>query len=201
MLHIRKKMMFLITIAAILTIVSACSEKTYEVDDPMLADLEIEDFSFTDQDGNTVEKSDLDGKFWVADFIFTNCTSVCPPMTSNKAKLQELLQEEGLEDDVTLISFSVDPDRDTPDVLKEYGETRGIEFSNAHFLTGYEYDDIVEFSLDSFKSGLQEEEGTDQINHTVSFFIIAPDGQVINRFDGTQYENMEAIVDYINDKK
>ncbi|HLR14235.1 MAG TPA: SCO family protein [Bacillota bacterium] len=193
-----KKYILPFLLISIFIIMSACSgEKTYEGD----LDLEIEDFSFENQDGDTVSKSDLDGQFWVADFIFTNCTSVCPPMTSNKASLQKLLKEEGLEDEVKLISFSVDPDRDTPEALKEYGETRGIEFTNVDFLTGYEYDDIVDFSLDSFMSALSEEPDTDQINHTVSFFIVAPNGKAITRFDGTTHENMQEIVDYIKEKK
>lgn len=198
MIHRKKNLLFLLLAVALILIISACSkEKTYEGD----LDLEIDDFSFENQDGETVNKSDLDGKFWVADFIFTNCTSVCPPMTSNKAALQKLLIEEGLDEEVNLISFSVDPERDTPEVLKEYGEVRGIEFTNADFLTGYEYEEIVDFSLESFMSGLMEEPDTDQINHTVSFFIVAPNGKAITRFDGTQHENMQLIVDYIKEKK
>lgn len=194
----KKKYIILALLASMLVLISACSkDKTYEGD----LDLEIEDFSFENQDGETVSKSDLDGKFWVADFIFTNCTSVCPPMTTNKVMLQELLKEEGLEDDVQLISFSVDPENDTPEVLKEYGEQRGIKFDNADFLTGYEYDDIVDFSLDSFMSQVIEEEDSDQINHSVSFFIVAPNGHAITRFDGTQHPNMEEIVEYIKEKK
>lgn len=197
MTQMKKGMTLLILSMCTLLFISACSkEKTYEGD----LNLEIGDFSFENQDGEIVTKEELDGSFWVADFIFTNCTSVCPPMTANKAMLQELLKEEGL-DDVQLISFSVDPDRDTPEALKEYGELRGIEFDTAHFLTGYEYDEIVDFSLDSFKSALMEEPDTDQINHTVSFFIVAPNGHAITRFDGTQHTNMEEIVDYIKDKQ
>ncbi len=197
MTQIKKKLTILILTICTLLLISACSkEKTYEGD----LDLEIGNFAFENQDGEIVSKEDLDGSFWIADFIFTNCTSVCPPMTANKSMLQDLLKEEGLED-VQLISFSVDPERDTPEALKEYGELRGIEFDNAHFLTGYEYDDIVEFSLDSFKSALMEEPDTDQINHTVSFFIVAPNGHAITRFDGTQHANMEEIVNYIKEQK
>lgn len=197
MTQIKKKLPVFILMVTVLLIISACSgEKTYEGD----LELEIGDFSYENQDGEIVHKKDLDGSFWVADFIFTNCTSVCPPMTTNKSLLQDLLKEEGLED-VQLISFSVDPERDTPEALKEYGEVRGIEFDNAHFLTGYEYDEIKEFSLDSFKSSLMEEPDTDQIAHTVSFFIVAPNGKAITRFDGTQHTNMEEIVDYIKDIK
>src|SRR5699024_5128054 len=86
--------------------VSACGDQ-YNGD----FSYEVQDFTFTNQDGEKVSKSDLEGEFWVADFIFTNCTTVCPPMTSNMANLQDQLKEAGLED-VRLVSFSVDPERD-----------------------------------------------------------------------------------------
>lgn len=62
-------------------------------------------------------KSDLKGKVWIADFIFTSCETVCLPMTSNMTKLQQQLKDEGITD-VEFVSFSVDPEIDKPDVLK-----------------------------------------------------------------------------------
>src|SRR5690625_7987368 len=79
----------------------------------------ITDFEFTTQDSRTFGLDDLKGNYWVADFVFTNCTTVCLPMTTNMSYLQDQINEEGLED-VELVSFSVDPDYDTPEVLKEY---------------------------------------------------------------------------------
>src|SRR5699024_8131772 len=76
----------------------------------------VEDFTFTNQDNEEVSLDDLKGKWWIADFIFTNCEDVCIPMTYNMQQLQMKLAEEGL--DAELISFSVDPDFDTPEVLK-----------------------------------------------------------------------------------
>lgn len=97
----------------------ACGDK-YEGD----FSYKIKDFSFTDQDGETFNKEDLDGKFWVADLVFTNCTDVCPPMIANMASLQQKLVDEDM-NDVHLVSFTVDPDRDKPEDLKEYSKERG----------------------------------------------------------------------------
>lgn len=190
-----KKVKVFFACCLILIILTACG-KTYEGD----FSFAIEDFTFTNQNGEQVSKSDLDGEFWIADFIFTNCETVCLPMTANKAVLQQMLKDEGLED-VQLVSFSVDPERDSPEVLKEYGEERGIEFDNAHFLTGYDYAEIEQFSIDSFKSAIAEEPDSDQISHTVSFFIVSPNGDAITRFDGTQRDAMEDIVEYIKNMR
>src|SRR5690625_1095826 len=77
-------------------------------------------FSFTTQDGDNLSLDDLEGEWWIADFIFTNCTTVCLPMTANMSTLQNRLVEEDIS--LQLISFSVDPDYDSPNVLKQYGE-------------------------------------------------------------------------------
>src|SRR5690554_3570292 len=111
----------------------ACGEK--EIEPNMSGD--IADFEFTTQDNEKLSLEDLNGEWWIADFIFTNCTTICLPMTSNMAKLQKELKEEEL--DAQLISFSVDPDYDSPEILKEYAEEYGADLSNWSFLTGYEF--------------------------------------------------------------
>src|SRR5690625_7881697 len=100
----------------IIFLLAACGGEQYEGE----ISFEIEYFTFINQDNEEVSKSDLDCEFWVANFIFTNCDTVCPPMTSNMANLQSHLSEAGLED-VQLVSFTADPERDTPEALKEFG--------------------------------------------------------------------------------
>src|SRR5690606_21997288 len=124
----------------------------------------VGDFEFTTQNNEKLQLDDLKGEWWIADFIFTNCTSVCLPMTSNMAKLQTNIEEAGL--GVQLVSFSVDPEFDSPDVLKEYGEEYGADFSSWSFLTGYEFERIKEFSTKSFRSLVVEPPpGSDQVTH------------------------------------
>ncbi|MBO8155458.1 MAG: SCO family protein [Bacillaceae bacterium] len=155
---------------------------------------EVQDFSYINQDGETVSLDDLKGSFWVADMVFTNCNTVCPPMTANMARLQKLLKEEGL-NEVRLVSFSVDPEVDTPENLKAFGDKFGVDYSNWDFLTGYTMEDIEKFALKSFKSLVDKPEGQDQVNHAVSFFIVTPDGYAIKRYNGTQAQQMEQIVE------
>src|SRR5699024_2757903 len=73
----------------------------------------VNDFSFTNQDEKNISLDDLKGDWWIADFIFTNCETVCLPMTSNMTRLQDTLKENDA--NIQLVSFSVDPDYDTPD--------------------------------------------------------------------------------------
>ncbi len=154
----------------------------------------VDEFSFTNQDEENVALDDLSGDWWIADFVFTNCTTVCLPMTSNMSKLQDDLKEE----DITMnfISFSVDPDYDQPDVLKEYGEEYDANFDNWSFLTGYEFEDIKKISIKSFRAPLKEPEyGSDQVTHDTRFFLVNPDGKVVKGYDGIKMESMDDIVE------
>src|SRR5437667_10989722 len=98
-----------------LCLLSACSRQ------PELTKFyPVPDFSLTDQTGKTATLHDLAGKVWVADFIFTNCGGTCPVMTDKMRKLEDALPAE-----VHLVSFTVDPTRDTAKVLAAYAEEHG----------------------------------------------------------------------------
>lgn len=94
-------------------------------------------FALVDQNGRTFTNADLAGKVWVASFVFTHCPDVCDTVMSNMAELQQQLAEEGLlGDDVMLVSFTVDPLADTPEVLFEYATEYGADHAAWRFLTG-----------------------------------------------------------------
>ena len=92
-------------------------------------------FSFTERSGRTVSRDDLEGRVWIADFIFTRCPSVCPALTRKMSEVRALLKENGA-DDVLSVSFSVDPVFDTPQVLSAYASQFGASPSSWLFLTG-----------------------------------------------------------------
>lgn len=150
-------------------------------------------FEFTTQDNKTLSNEDLEGKWWVADMIFTNCTTVCLPMTTNMSKLQDKLQEEKL--DVELVSFSVDPEYDTPEVLTEYAKGYGADLENWTFLTGYDFQTIKELSIKSFMAPVVEApEGDDQVTHGINFYLIDPEGKVIKNYKGTDTKELDNLV-------
>ncbi|MEN1967042.1 SCO family protein [Lentibacillus sp. N15] len=191
---IRKRFIQIIPIVAILMLLSACGEK-YEGD----FSYTINDFSFTDQDGNKLSNSDLEGKFWVADFVFTNCETVCPPMTANMARLQQQLDDADM-NDVQLVSFSVDPKQDTPELLKTYAKERGaLNFDNWHLLTGYDFDTIKKLSIKSFKAALDKIPDSDQYTHSSRFYLVSPEGNAIKSYDGRKPDEMKKIVQDIQD--
>ena len=154
---------------------------------------QVEDFEFTTQDNEKLGLDDLKGEWWIADFIFTNCTTVCLPMTTNMVELQEKLADNKL--DAQLISFSVDPDVDTPEVLTDYAKGYGADLSNWSFLTGYDFETIQELSLKSFLSDLQEDPDSDQVTHGTRFFLVNPEGEIIKSYFGTEKKDIDAIVD------
>jgi protein SCO1 len=94
---------------------------------------ELPAFSLTDQRGRTFARDDLRGKVWVADFIFTSCADACPRLTRQMRALQDRLDPQGR---IGLLSISVDPERDTPDKLRQYGESYGAREAQWRFLTG-----------------------------------------------------------------
>lgn len=184
---IRMRQLFLLIGLSI--ILSACGG--YPIETTMSE--EVPEFEFVNQEGESFGLKDLEGEWWIADFIFTNCTTVCLPMTANMAKLQEMMKEEGI--DAQLVSFSVDPDFDTPEILKAYGESYKADFSNWNFLTGYDFDTIKELSIKTFKSILAEPpEGTNQVTHGTSFFLVSPEGEVIKSYNGAISDNMKSII-------
>ncbi|WP_079510302.1 SCO family protein [Mesobacillus jeotgali] len=187
-----KKVFLLIMLAAIVIFAAACGNgglkdaKNYP----------IEDFTFTNQDGEQLSKKDLKGKVWIADFIFTSCADVCPPMTANMAKLQEMIKKEKLED-VEIVSFSVDPTVDTPDVLKQYGQKFNADFSNWSFLTGYTQEEIEKFVLENFKALVKKPEAGDQVIHGTDFYLVDQNGDMRKYYTGLKEVPFEQIIEDI----
>lgn len=157
----------------------------------------VADFTYTNQEGKSFGLKDLEGKIWVADFIFTNCEDVCLPMTYNMEKLQQMVKDEGIEN-VEFVSFSVDPTVDTPEVLKEFGEYFKVDFTNWNFLTGYEQTHIEEFAMDTFKTIVKKPTNQDQVIHGTDFYLVSQDGKIMKYYTGLNEIPYEEI---INDMK
>jgi protein SCO1/2 len=101
---------------------------------PMLGELPA--FSLVAEDGKPFRKDDLLGRVWIADFVFTSCSDACPRLQAKMKKLQDRLIPLEQGGNVGLLSISVDPERDTPDKLKQYGELFGARAGLWRSLTG-----------------------------------------------------------------
>ena len=179
-------------IAAATLLMSACGQKDIEG----ALNWPVEEFTFTNQENNEFGLKDLQGKVWVADFIFTNCADVCPPMTANMLKLQDMVKEEELED-VEFVSFSVDPTIDSPQVLKEYGELFHVDFNSWNFLTGYSQEEIETFAMESFKTIVKKPEEGDQVIHQTYFFLVDQEGQIMKSYSGLNDIPFDEIINDI----
>ncbi|WP_257350672.1 SCO family protein [Pseudalkalibacillus decolorationis] len=179
---ILKKRMF-ITVVLLIGLLAACGKQQLEKPDDY--NFEVQNFTYKNQDGKSGSLEDLKGEVWIADFIFTSCNTVCPPMTNNMARLQKAIKEEGLKD-VQIVSFSVDPKVDTPEKLKAFSQKFNADFSNWHFLTGYPQEEIESLARDSFKTTVLKTEQSDQVTHGTSFYLVDQSGTVVTKYDGTK---------------
>lgn len=190
--RVLKKWSFMVTLCLSLLVFIGCQSGD-SLEDAL--NWPVDDFTFTDQNGDPVGLADLKGKVWLADFIFTNCTTVCTPMTANMVDVQQKVKEAGL--DVTIVSFSVDPDRDTPEALTEYGKQFNVDFSNWFFLTGFSQEEIAKIAKDNFKTIVQDDPNSDQVVHGTNFYLINQDGVIVKQYDGLE----PPIDEIINDIK
>jgi len=148
-------------------------------------------FRFMDQDGSPFSRADLAGKPWVADFIFTRCPSVCPRLTRTLAELRPRLGGR-----VELVSFSVDPEFDTPRRLRRFAEAHGAEGKGWHFLTGPSME-VQQAVTDGFKVTLERPGGEDDflsIVHGVHLVLVDGQGRIRGYYDSTDPDALERLV-------
>jgi protein SCO1 len=187
----------------VLLILSACSPGGFKADHAY----NIEPFEFTNQHNEQVSLEDLKGEVWLAQFVFTNCTTVCGPMMFNMSKVQHELIENDVED-YKIVSFSVDPDFDTPEVLQEYldrfaaspeDKEQKWDESKWEMLTGYTQEEIAEISAKSFKMPVaaypDSSSEAGQVLHGVLFSLVNQEGKVVKSYNGVEDVPYEQIVD------
>ena len=150
-----------------------------EADLPQLG--QVPDFALTDQGGNAVTRADLDGAPWVADFIFTRCAGQCPMMSQRMGALQEALKNA----DVRLVTFTVDPEHDTPNILASYAMHYGAVPGRWRFLTGSR-EAIWRLARDGFRVGV-EDNGTveEPIAHSIRLILVDRRGFIRGYYDAT----------------
>lgn len=174
-----RKKLVLPYLLLIVLILSACSGGFKEDHN-----YNIEPFEFTNQHNAKVSLDDLKGEVWLAQFIFTVCTTACPPMMSNMADIDKKLIDEGVED-YKIVSFSIDPAVDTPELLQEYLDRYDVgDQKNWEMLTGYKQEDIINFAAKSFKTPVADIPDLDQVMHAVHFFLVNKKGEVVKTYNG-----------------
>lgn len=163
---------FLILVLLAVMIATAMQRLRKPESPPSLPQMgQVPEFALTNRDGRPVHRSDLDGRPWVADFIFTRCPASCPMMSARMARLNRDLPADL---PVRLVSISVDPEHDTPEVLQRYaGSFQATD--RWLFLTGGR-EDVRRLCVEGFKLGLDMEPGPgmgpEPILHSTRFVLV-----------------------------
>jgi protein SCO1/2 len=166
-------MKFAVFLAPVI-LLTACGSPKSSLDDYGT----VPEFTLTAQDGQTFSSRALQGKIWVADFIYTTCSGPCPRMTSQMREVQDAIVKLP---DVKLVSFTVDPARDTPPVLADYAKTHGASFEHWYFLTGPPAT-LQKLDRDAFKLG--NVDGT--LEHSTRFVLLDRQSHIRGYYDTSE---------------
>ena len=155
----------------------------------------IADFSFLNQDSILISQKDIEGKIHIASFIFTSCGSICPTMTTHLKIVSDSLKNDP---NVVILSYSVTPWIDQPNVLKRYKAMNNITNKNWHFLTGSK-NDIYRLARKSYfaEEDIGFSKDSTQFLHTEHFILIDKTKRIRGIYNGTLSLEMQKILEDI----
>ena len=155
----------------------------------------IGDFSFLNQEGETITQAEVEGKVYVAEYFFTTCGTICPKMNAQMRRVQLEFADN---DDVRLMSFTVDPEVDTVEEMKDYADAHGAKKGQWHFLTGSK-EDLYSLARKSFfvlkpaEAQNLGDVGSDFI-HTNNFVLVDRKGRIRGYYDGTSKKKVDELM-------
>ena len=174
--------MKLAVLAAPIIFLTACGLTKSSLDDFGT----VPEFTLTSQDGQPFSSRSLQGKIWVADFIYTTCSGPCPRMTSQMREVQDAIAKIP---DVKLVSFTVDPARDTPQVLADYAKLHGASFERWYFLTGPQ-PTLQMLDRDAFKLGNVDE----TLEHSTRFVLLDRQAHIRGYYDTSESSAIPKLI-------
>jgi protein SCO1 len=156
-------------------------------------------FSFTNQNGETITEKTVEGKIYVADFIFTRCGSICPKMTANMGLIQDKFKND---DEVILLSHSVTPEMDSVPVLKRYAENKGVISGKWHLLTGNK-GAIYTIAKKQYYAGdtIGYYQTGNEFLHTENFILLDKKRRIRGVYNGTLPVEMDRLIEDIGTLK
>jgi protein SCO1/2 len=149
----------------------------------------VPSFDLTNQNGQRFGSAQLAGKIWIADFIFTSCPGPCPMISSRMSELQKPLRES----DVHLVSISVDPEKDTPEVLRGYAEKLKAQPGRWDFLTGSKAT-IYDLSRNGFKLAPDENGDQGVPVHSTRFVLVDRHGEIRGYYDALAPDGVTKVL-------
>jgi len=154
-------------------------------------DHHIANFELIDQDGNTFTQDKIEGKYYVTDFFFTNCPTICPDMSG---QLQRVQEEFALLEDFMILSHSVQPEVDSPAVLLDYASRYGADLNQWVFLTG-DKKVIYDLARKSYFAAVTEGDGgVNDFIHTENFVLVDKKKRIRGFYDGTSEQSVDQLI-------
>ncbi|MDG1350848.1 MAG: SCO family protein [Crocinitomicaceae bacterium] len=158
----------------------------------------IADFELTDQNNQQFRSKSINGKIWIVEYFFSTCKGICPIMNAEMKRVQSAYEKDI---NVVILSLTVDPDNDNPEVLKSYAQTHGAIKGKWFFLTGakaklYALARKSFFLLKPAEAKNQGDVGSDFI-HTNNFVLIDKNRQIRGYYDGTNPEEVNELIEDI----
>lgn len=154
----------------------------------------VEDFSFTNQDGKTITNKDLDGKIYVVEYFFTTCEGICPKMNDNMAKVYEAFRGQN---DVAILSHTVDPETDTVEQLKRYSLKFDADASQWNFVTGPKaalYNMAINSYLVTAVEDTNHKEVLPDFIHSEKFVLVDKEKHIRGSYDGTNASDVKKLI-------
>ncbi len=151
----------------------------------------VADFKLINQNGDTITQKDYENKIYVTDFFFTRCQTICPVMTNNMEKVQQVFLKD---DNVKFLSLSVTPVIDSVSVLKDYAIEKGVVDSKWNITTGNKKE-IYNLARKSYFVVTDEGDGGLQdFIHTENFVLVDKNKQIRGYYDGTDLKDMDRLI-------
>lgn len=153
---------------------------------------QVPSFNFVDQFGRDFTDRDVKGKILVVDFFFTRCGTICPKMSVQMQQLQLKLDDSAFKD-VLFLSHTVDPEHDTPEVLREYARKLQADSARWKFLTGDKADLYLQGSEGYLLAAREDVMAEGGFLHSEKFVLVDKDRHIRGYYDGTTMEGMNAV--------
>ena len=151
----------------------------------------IPDFAFTNQEGNRVGKAQMEGKITIVDFFFTSCPSICPDMSREMERVNDMFRDEPR---LQILSISIDPEYDSPAILKEYADRHYAKAGKWDFLTG---DKLETYRLARCGFVIPTLDGNgvaEDFAHSDKFILVDELGRIRGYYSGTNREEVDLLM-------
>ena len=150
----------------------------------------IPDFSFVNQNGDTITNKDYDGKIYIADFFFTTCPTICPTVMSNMVRIYDKYENT---DEVKLLSHTLDPKRDSIQALRNYAENLEVKAPKWNLVTG-EKSLLHGMADDYMNIVVDDPSAPGGINHSGKIILVDKEKRVRSFADGTIKEEVDRFM-------